>query len=334
MSDLDGMIQQSITPCITLGIQAGSSLIVVLRDFLDYCYLKASQVNGEVKYGEFLKDNKGSYFKDELEFANVTFDLHNSNLYREPVSKEERAMLQKMCKKLGIDYCLAKRPGNLEDLVSKKYVQHQPLSPEEEKIVNAFLYLDASGKPVFETESKDGHRIPKIRDDAYLLTIAEKDLPKWDLICTNLETTGKRSLGDLTRSLKVKQVIENQEKAAEKTSPAKDTGIGKQEKKQEKNPTSERILSFRIPKSKAVVEQEKVNSEVTIKVKVTSQDYIYIPLRFVRYLDDEKHSEIIVSIPENYEITVVAGKAKPVQRQIKDLSHMIPVQRTTVEKSR
>ncbi len=229
MSDLDSTLQQGLTPCITLGIQIGSQVVVVLRNFLDYWYLQLSQTDGSEKYANFLKeskgayfkdelefaavafdlhksniyrepvskeerlmlqkmcrkmgiDYKGAYFKDELEFAAVAFDLHKSNIYREPVSKEERLMLQKMCRKMGIDYCLAKRPGNLDELITKKYVLNQSLSPQEEKLVNAFLCLDEKGNPIFETEDRNGHKIPKVRDDAYLLTIAEKDLQEEKLV--------------------------------------------------------------------------------------------------------------------------------------------------------
>ena len=322
MSDLDSTLQQGLTPCITLGIQIGSQVVVVLRNFLDYWYLQLSQTDGSEKYATFLKESKGAYFKDELEFAAVAFDLHKSNIYREPVSKEERLMLQKMCRKMGIDYCLAKRPGNLDELITKKYVLNQSLSPQEEKLVNAFLCLDEKGNPIFETEDRNGHKIPKVRDDAYLLTIAEKDLPKWDLICTHLEAIGKRTLEDLTRDVKVKETVE--------ANLAKDQKHPKQEKTQSVE-QRDRMLSLYVPKTKAIQEKETDSSEQTVKIRITGQDYIIIPAAFVKLSEDKKGYEI--EIPETMEVTVITG-GKAVQRPVKDIQHLIPVPRVSAERGR
>ena len=318
MSDLDAALKQSVTPCITLGIQASSQLITVLRDFLDYWYLTAMQTAGSEKYSEFLKQGKGAYFRDEMEFAKVTFDLHKSDLYREPVSKEERAMLAKMCQKMGVDYCLAKRPQILEELITRKYVDHQPLSPQEEKIVNAFICLNEKGEPVFETEDKNGNRIPMIRNDEYLLTIAENDLPKWDLICTYLESVGKRSLEGILRDVKVQETIRAQQ-AKEQKEISQGPEIGSE------------TVSFFIPKSRIIPEKNPDVPSETVKIRVTAQDYIIIPAHALKDADDDKGCEIV--LPESYEVTIVSAN-KTYKRPIADIPQLIPVQRTTAERSR
>lgn len=333
MSDMDAALQHSLNPCITLGIKASSQMVVVLRDFLDYWYLQMSQTPGSSKYSEFLKTNKGAYFKDEMQFANVVFNLHQADIYREPVSKEERTMLQKMCRKMGIDYSLAKRPSNLEALVAKKYVYNQDLSKHEEKLVNAFICLDKNGNPVFEMEDKDGNRVPKIRDDEYLLTISEKDLPKWDYICTNLEAVGKRTLADLTRDSKAKEtILANFEKNADplaKEDPSTTDQPVKAESKEALETQAvdemEPRLTFKIPKSRIIQEEKSNEKPIRITVKVTDQDFIMLPIRFCKP-DDEK--SYLVTIPESYPVEIISNKGQPIQRPVKDLVHQIPVTRS------
>lgn len=227
MSELDHALANASQSVITIGIKAGSQLVVALRDFLNFWYMNAN--DGPAKYKETLKATKGAAFRDEVQFANVTFNEKGSDLMREPVSKDERALIARMCKREGMDYCLAKRPPHLENLLEAKYIQGVKLSPQQEKMLNAFICFDPQGKPVFETEVK-GHRVPKLRDDQYLLTIAEKDLPKWDHICTLLEVSGKRSIRDIARDIQARDAIE---KAAE--TPSADPKTKQPEKRTKRN---------------------------------------------------------------------------------------------------
>ncbi len=204
MSDLDHAVAHTTQNIITIGIKTGTQLVVVLRDFLNYWYLTSR--DGSQKYQEVLRENKGVFFRNEMELVNLA-SSRGSDVIREPVSKEERSMIARMCKKEGIDYCLAKRPPDLDKLVEAKYIQGKTLSPQQEKLLNAFICFDQEGKPLFETEM-NGHRVPKLRDDQYLLTIAEKDLPKWDHICTALEVRGKRAIRDIARDIQTREAIE------------------------------------------------------------------------------------------------------------------------------
>ncbi len=208
-----------------------------------------------------------------------------------------------------------------------------------------------------------------MRDDAYLLTIAEKDLPKWDLICTHLEAIGKRTLEDLTRDVKVKETVEanlakdqkhpKQEKtqAVEqrdrmlslyvpktiedltrdvKVKETVEANLAKDQKhpKQEKTQAVEqrdRMLSLYVPKTTAIQEKETDSSEQTVKIRITGQDYIIIPAAFVKLSEDKKGYEI--EIPETMEVTVITG-GKAVQRPVKDIQHLIPVPRVSAERGR
>lgn len=157
-----------------------------------------------------------------------------------------------------------------------------------------------------------------IRDDEYLLTIAEKDLPKWDLICTHLESVGKRSLEGILRDVKVQETIRAQQ-AKEQKEISQGT---------EKGPET---VSFFIPKSRIIPEKNPDVPSETVKIRVTAQDYIIIPAHALKDADDDKGCEIV--LPESYEVTIVSAN-KTYKRPIADIPQLIPVQRTTAEQSR
>lgn len=315
MSELDHALANASQSVITIGIKAGSQLVVALRDFLNFWYMNAN--DGPAKYKETLKATKGAAFRDEVQFANVTFNEKGSDLMREPVSKDERALIARMCKREGMDYCLAKRPPHLEKLLEAKYIQGVKLSPQQEKMLNAFICFDPQGKPVFETEVK-GHRVPKLRDDQYLLTIAEKDLPKWDHLCTLLEVSGKRSIRDIARDIQARDAIE---KAAE--TPSTDPKTKQPEKKNEKKPAKEsepvRMLRFSLPK-KQTEDNEKPKDYIV--VKVSAQDQILIP---VQYIVTSTADEYVLEIPDDVHVEVRNGD-RVTKKPVKEVkSYMVPV---------
>lgn len=323
MSELDHALANASQSVITIGIKAGTQLVVALRDFLNYWYMTSN--DGPAKYKETLKQSKGAAFRDEVQFANVAFNVKNSDIVREPVSKDERALIARMCQREGMDYCLAKRPPNLEKLLEAKYIGGAVLSPQQEKMLNAFICFDPQGNPVFEEEVK-GHRVPKLRDDQYLLTIAEKDLPKWDHLCTLLEVSGKRSIRDITRDIQAKEaIVQTADSHADRPEP--NQHMHKSDKKKESEPVL--LLRFSLPSKKI---EEDTESKEYVVVNISARDQILIP---IGYVVTSTADEYVLEIPEDAPVEIRNGERvtkRPVQ-EVK--SYLVPVaQQKTQDKVR
>lgn len=312
MSDRDHAVAHTTQNVITIGIKTGAQLVVVLRDFLNWWYL--SSRDGSQKYHEALKASKGFFFRNEMDLVNRA-SSRGSDIFREPVSKEERSMIARLCKKEGLDYCLAKRPPDLEKLAEAKYIQGQSLSLQQEKLLNAFLYFDQNGKPLFQTELK-GHRVPKLRDDQYLLTIAEKDLPKWDHICTALEVGGKRTIHDITRDIQARNAIEKA------YSPKLPDGSRQQDPERSRNTNFNardlepvRKLNFGIPKDRTAEEP----ASDSIVVQITHQDQILIPVKYVKNRLKDRYE---IEIPSNSHV-LIRNDGKVTTRSIQEVQSYI-----------
>lgn len=194
-----------------IGVSAGTSLTRALRDFLTA--VKYANVKyGEKHYKDFLKGEKGHQFRKEDNFINFTMNTRKSDIARESVTVEEKNFIKDRCAKLGIDYQLASRPPNLEKLVERKFLNGEELSAQEEKLVQAFTIRDGNGKLVM---NPDHPKLPLLKKDEYLLTIAEKDLPKWEVICMHLERKRDISLQRKARNAKRMAKVKNMSKIAQ-----------------------------------------------------------------------------------------------------------------------
>lgn len=201
-----------------IAIDATSNIARALRQFLTsmkYSY----QTYGEKEYKNFLKESKGHFFKNELDFVHVTMDKKESDIERMAVTDEDRKIIEQYTRRMGIDYCLIKRPDDLEQLIERKFIDGETLSANEEKIVHAFTLRDNNGKTIMNPEKPD---YPLLNEASYMLTIATKDLSKWEYITRELEIRShkppfKQRLKDAKIMQKVQEAfVKNQQQTREK----------------------------------------------------------------------------------------------------------------------
>lgn len=208
-----------------IAIDATSNIAKALRNFLTamkYSY----QTYGEKEYKNYLKESKGHFFKNEMDFVHVTMDKKQSDVERMAVTDEDRKIIEKYTRRMGIDYCLIKRPNDLDRLIEKKFINGEELNSNEEKIVRAFTFRDNNGKTIMDPENP---KKPLVNDAAYMLTIATKDLNKWEYITRELEIRShnpplKQRLKDAKVMKRTyEKFVQNRQKAREKKQ-AKDKG--------------------------------------------------------------------------------------------------------------
>lgn len=195
-----------------IAIEAGSDIARELRRFLTAVQY-ANVSYGEDQYKDYLKE-RGHKFKSEMEFARVAFDVKESNIERYAVVKEDKDIIENYAKKYGMDYCLIKRPDDLENLIKRKFVDKEEMTGQEEKIIRAFTYRDGNKETLMNPENPS---MPLINDAAYMLTIASVDLDRWELICREMESrTHKPSFKDRMNTAKhmAKAYNENLKKRA------------------------------------------------------------------------------------------------------------------------
>ena len=187
-----------------IAINTGENIARALRRFLTS--VKYANVKyGEAHYRNYLKGNKGHKFKSESVFAHVAYDVKKSDVERIPVSARDKEIIESMTHNMNIDYCLMRRPDDLEELVKKVVTDGNSLTDFEKKIVTAFTIRDENNQIVMNPESPD---MPVINDAEYMLTICSIDLAKWEVITRELEVLSHRpSLMNRLKDAKLMNIV-------------------------------------------------------------------------------------------------------------------------------
>lgn len=187
-----------------IAINTGENIARALRRFLTS--VKYANVKyGEAHYRNYLKGNKGHKFKSESAFAHVAYDVKKSDVERIPVSARDKEIIESMTHNMNIDYCLMRRPDDLEELVKKAVTDGNSLTDFEKKIVTAFTIRDKNNQIVMNPESPD---MPVINDAEYMLTICSIDLAKWEVITRELEVLSHRpSLMNRLKDAKLMNIV-------------------------------------------------------------------------------------------------------------------------------
>lgn len=187
-----------------IAINTGENIARALRRFLTS--VKYANVRyGEAHYRNYLKGNKGHKFKSESAFAHVAYDVKKSDVERIPVSARDKEIIESMTHNMNIDYCLMRRPDDLEELVKKAVTDGNSLTDFEKKIVTAFTIRDENNQIVMNPESPD---MPVINDAEYMLTICSIDLAKWEVITRELEVLSHRpSLMNRLKDAKLMNIV-------------------------------------------------------------------------------------------------------------------------------
>lgn len=187
-----------------IAINTGENIARALRRFLTS--VKYANVKyGEAHYRNYLKSNKGHKFKSESAFAHVAYDVKKSDVERIPVSARDKEIIESMTHNMNIDYCLMRRPDDLEELVKKAVTDGNSLTDFEKKIVTAFTIRDENNQIVMNPESPD---MPVINDAEYMLTICSIDLAKWEVITRELEVLSHRpSLMNRLKDAKLMNIV-------------------------------------------------------------------------------------------------------------------------------
>lgn len=187
-----------------IAINTGENIARALRRFLTS--VKYANVKyGEAHYRNYLKGNKGHKFKSVSAFAHVAYDVKKSDVERIPVSARDKEIIESMTHNMNIDYCLMRRPDDLEELVKKAVTDGNSLTDFEKKIVTAFTIRDENNQIVMNPESPD---MPVINDAEYMLTICSIDLAKWEVITRELEVLSHRpSLMNRLKDAKLMNIV-------------------------------------------------------------------------------------------------------------------------------
>ena len=187
-----------------IAINTGENIARALRRFLTS--VKYANVKyGEAHYRNYLKGIKGHKFKSESAFAHVAYDVKKSDVERIPVSARDKEIIESMTHNMNIDYCLMRRPADLEELVKKAVTDGNSLTDFEKKIVTAFTIRDENNQIVMNPESPD---MPVINDAEYMLTICSIDLAKWEVITRELEVLSHRpSLMNRLKDAKLMNIV-------------------------------------------------------------------------------------------------------------------------------
>lgn len=187
-----------------IAINTGENIARALRRFLTS--VKYANVKyGEAHYKDYLKGNKGHKFKNESTFAHIAYDVKKSDIERIPVTTRDKEIIEQMTRNMNIDYCLMRRPDDLEELVKKAVSNGKSLTDFEKKIVTAFTIRDENNQIVMDPENPD---MPIINSAEYMLTICSTDLAKWEVITRELEIIShKPTLSQRLRDAKLMNIV-------------------------------------------------------------------------------------------------------------------------------
>lgn len=214
MSDSGYMTKEMMQGIITIGWQAGTSMVHVLRDVIWRLKI-ANEKSGESSYKNYLNETKGKKFKDEIDFLRVA-EKKKSEVIKASVSKDDVLFLQKTCQRYGVDFHLRTRPENLEELLQKKFVRQEMLTSREDDILKSFIMYDPQGKMMMDPKNES---IPLLKKDDFLMSFKQTDINKWELICERLED---RNHSIKEKIDKAKQIKQHREKNNQKFERSKE----------------------------------------------------------------------------------------------------------------
>lgn len=216
MSDSGYMTKEMMQGIITIGWQAGTSMVHVLRDVIWRLKI-ANEKSGESSYKNYLNETKGKKFKDEIDFLRVA-EKKKSEVVKASVSKDDVLFLQKTCQRYGVDFHLRTRPENLEELLQKKFVRQEMLTSREDDILKSFIMYDPQGKMMMDPENES---IPLLKKDDYLLSFEQTDINKWELICERLEDRNRSIKEKIDKAKQIKQHREKDNQKVERNKERK-----------------------------------------------------------------------------------------------------------------
>lgn len=216
MSDSGYMTKEMMQGIITIGWQAGTSMVHVLRDVIWRLKI-ANEKSGESSYKNYLNETKGKKFKDEIDFLRVA-EKKKSEVVKASVSKDDVLFLQKTCQRYGVDFHLRTRPENLEELLQKKFVRQEMLTSREDDILKSFIMYDPQGKMMMDPKNES---IPLLKKDDYLLSFKQTDINKWELICERLEDRNHSIKDKIDKAKQIKQHREKDNKKFERSKERK-----------------------------------------------------------------------------------------------------------------
>ncbi|MFR6362104.1 hypothetical protein [Amedibacterium intestinale] len=216
MSDSGYMTKEMMQGIITIGWQAGTSMVHVLRDVIWRLKI-ANEKSGESSYKNYLNETKGKKFKDEIDFLRVA-EKKKSEVVKASVSKDDVLFLQKTCQRYGVDFHLRTRPENLEELLQKKFVRQEMLTSREDDILKSFIMYDPQGKMMMDPENES---IPLLKKDDYLLSFKQTDINKWELICERLEDRNRSIKEKIDKAKQIKQHREKDNQKVERNKERK-----------------------------------------------------------------------------------------------------------------
>lgn len=216
MSDSGYMTKEMMQGIITIGWQAGTSMVHVLRDVIWRLKI-ANEKSGESSYKNYLNETKGKKFKDEIDFLRVA-EKKKSEVVKASVSKDDVLFLQKTCQRYGVDFHLRTRPENLEELLQKKFVRQEMLTSREDDILKSFIMYDPQGKVMMDPENES---IPLLKKDDYLLSFKQTDINKWELICERLEDRNRSIKEKIDKAKQIKQHREKDNQKVERNKERK-----------------------------------------------------------------------------------------------------------------
>lgn len=200
---IDNEVRQSFGPTISILVRAGTTVLTALRDFLNAYYL-AHLAHGDQVYNNVLngKRQHGHEFKNAEKFEEFNLIEKNARTGSFGLDKKDREFIAAECKRMNVNYCLAKRPKNFETLYDRKFNLGEDLSVKEQRMLDTFLrrspIFDENGEPKVDQRGmpimtyklgKDGK--PQIIEGEYILQISESDIPKWEHICRKMEARGR-----------------------------------------------------------------------------------------------------------------------------------------------
>ena len=216
MSDSGYMTKEMMQGIITIGWQAGTSMVHVLRDVIWRLKI-ANEKSGESSYKNYLNETKGKKFKDEIDFLRVA-EKKKSEVVKASVSKDDVLFLQKTCQRYGVDFHLRTRPENLEELLQKKFVRQEMLTSREDDILKSFIMYDPQGKMMMDPENES---IPLLKKDDSLLSFKQTDINKWELICERLEDRNRSIKEKIDKAKQIKQHREKDNQKVERNKERK-----------------------------------------------------------------------------------------------------------------
>lgn len=200
---IDNEVKHAAGSSITIAVQAGTSVVKALRDFLNAFYL-AQLAHGDSVYYNVLhgKRHYGSQFKKESSLEELNLLSKDSRTMKIGIHDEDRKFIQRECKKMNVNYFLAKRPANLEQLYQEFVSEPGSVTGKDGELLDKFLLkeprldehgnlvLNKRGLPIMDLKI-GADRKPVLIDAEHLLAFAECDIPKWEYICRKLEARNR-----------------------------------------------------------------------------------------------------------------------------------------------